>query len=309
MIDFTGCSVNKFKGYGGANGNKINIEYNGTSYMLKFPPVPTKSKVMSYTNSCISEYLACHIFEMLGFIVQETLLGTYTDKRGKEKVVVACKDFTADGKKLMEFAHLKNTCVDSEQSGYGTELFSIMKAIDEQSLVEPQKLKDFFWDMFVADAFLGNFDRHNGNWGILIDEKNQCADIAPIYDCGSCLYPQLDDLQMQKVLSDEKEIDQRVYVFPTSAIMENGKKISYFDTISSLKNEDCNQALKRIAEHIDMDKIGRMIEETPFLTEVQKDFYKIIISERKAKIIDYSMELLLKTDSITYSHGKYPSFD
>ncbi|WP_200778251.1 hypothetical protein [Tissierella praeacuta] len=84
--------------------------------MLKFPPVPTKSKVMSYINSCISEYLVCHIFEMLGFTVQETLLGTYTDKRGKEKVVVACKDFTADGKKLMGFVHLKNTYVDSEQS-------------------------------------------------------------------------------------------------------------------------------------------------------------------------------------------------
>lgn len=140
--------------------------------MLKFPPVPTKSKVMSYINSCISEYLVCHIFEMLGFTVQETLLGTYTDKRGKEKVVVACKDFTADGKKLMGFVHLKNTYVDSEQSWYSTELSSIMKAIDEQSLVEPQKLKDFFWDMFIADAFLGNFDRHNGNWGILIDEQN-----------------------------------------------------------------------------------------------------------------------------------------
>ena len=57
----------------------------------------------------------------------------------QEKIVVACKDFTADGKKLMEFAHLKNTCVDSEQNGYGTELSSIMKAIDEQSLMEPQK--------------------------------------------------------------------------------------------------------------------------------------------------------------------------
>ncbi|MGO5051002.1 HipA domain-containing protein [Lachnospiraceae bacterium LCP25S3_G4] len=296
MTDFTNCPVNKFKGYGGANGNKINIEYNGTSYMLKFPPVPTKNKVMSYTNSCICEYLNCHIFEMLGFTVQETLLGTYTDKRGKEKIVVACKDFTSDGKKLMEFAHLKNTCVDSEQNGYGTELSSIMKAIDEQSLVEPQRLKDFFWDMFVADAFLGNFDRHNGNWGILIDEQKQCADIAPVYDCGSCLYPQLDDLQMQKVLSDEKEIDQRVYVFPTSAIVENGKKISYFDIISSLKNEACNQALKRIAERIDMDKIGRMIEETPFITEVQKDFYKVMIFERKAKIIDYSMELLLRQE-------------
>lgn len=296
MIDFTGCPVNKFKGYGGANGNKINIEYNGVSYMLKFPPVPNKSKVMSYTNSCISEYVACHIFKSLGFVVQDTILGLYTDKRGKEKVVVACKDFTADGKRLMEFAHLKNTCVDSEQNGYGTELSSIMKAIDEQSLIEPQRLKDFFWDMFVADAFLGNFDRHNGNWGILIDEYKQSADIAPIYDCGSCLYSQLNEVQMQKVLSDEKEINQRIYVFPTSAIVENSKKISYFDTISSLKNEDCNKALKRITERIDMDKISSIIDETPAVTEVQKDFYRIMISERKAKILDYSMELLLKQD-------------
>lgn len=293
MIDFTGCPVNKFKGYGGANGNKINIEYNGVSYMLKFPPVPSKNKAMSYTNSCISEYLACHIFESLGFTVQETLLGTYTDKRGKEKIVVACRDFTAGGKRLMEFAHLKNTCVDSEQSGYGTELSSILKAIEEQSLVEPQKLKDFFWDMFVADAFLGNFDRHNGNWGVLIDEQNKCADIAPIYDCGSCLYPQMDEIGMQKVLGDEKEIHQRVYLFPTSAILEQGKKIPYFDYISSLKNEDCNQALQRIADRIDMDRLYALVEEVPFITELQKDFYRIMLSERKAKILDYSMELFL----------------
>lgn len=69
---------------------------------------------MSYTNSCISEYLACHIYETLGMKAQETLLGTYTDKRGKEKIVVACRDFTDGGKKLIEFAQLKNTCIDSE---------------------------------------------------------------------------------------------------------------------------------------------------------------------------------------------------
>lgn len=294
MIDFTTCPVNKFKGYGGANGNKINIMYNGTSYMLKFPPVPNKSKVMSYTNSCISEYLSCHIFEALGFDVQQTLLGTYTDKRGKEKIVVACKDFTADGKRLMEFAHLKNTCVDSEQSGYGTEIDSIIKAIEEQSLIEPQKLKDFFWDMFIVDALLGNFDRHNGNWGILVDEQRQYAQIAPVYDCGSCLYPQMDHKMMQTVLNDENEINQRIYVFPTSAILENGKKIGYFDYISSLKSEDCNKALSRIIQRIDIDKLHTLVEETPAITEMQKDFYKVMLSERKVKMLDYSMALLQK---------------
>lgn len=292
MIDFTACTVNKFRAYGGANGNKINIQYKDISYMLKFPPVPGRSKIMSYTNSCISEYIACHIVESLGISVQETLLGTYTDKRGKEKIVVACRDFTADGKKLMEFAHLKNTCVDSEQNGYGTELSSIDRAFDEQTLIPAEKLREFFWELFIADALLGNFDRHNGNWGILIDEQRQEAEIAPVYDCGSCLCPQMDDGKMEEVLASEAEINQRIFVYPTSAIMNNGQKISYFDFISSLQNVECNEALKKIARRIDMEKIKCIIEKTPAITHLQKDFYQTIIAERKAKILDYSLDLL-----------------
>lgn len=291
MIDFTSCEVNKFKAYGGANGNKIHIKYQGNGYMLKFPPIPGRSKIMSYTNSCISEYLACHIYNLLGIEVQETLLGTYTDRRGKEKVVVACRDFTENGKRLIEFAQLKNTCIDSEQNGYGTELSSIMTAIDEQTLIKQEELKDFFWDMFITDALLGNFDRHNGNWGILVDEEKQTAVTAPVYDCGSCLYPQLAVEEMQGVLDSEEEINKRIFVYPTSAIEEEGKKVSYFDFISSLKDSGCNAALKRICERIDMERIDRLVEETPFLKPIQKEFYRIMIRERKEKILDYSMNL------------------
>jgi hypothetical protein len=296
MIDFTSCEINKFKAYGGANGNKINILYEGKSYMLKFPPVPSRNKVMSYTNGCISEYLACKIFRSIGINTQETILGTYTDKRGKEKIVVACKDFTADGKKLMEFAHLKNTCVDSEQSGYGKELSSIMKAIDEQTLLPSSEIRSFFWDMFIVDALLGNFDRHNGNWGLLIDEKLKTVEIAPVYDCGSCLYPQLSEEGMKKVLDSDDEINQRIYVFPASSIEEDGKKISYFDFISSLKEPECNKALKRISKRIDMDNINELIDEISTLLPIQKDFYKVMITERKKKILDYSMDLLMKQE-------------
>lgn len=296
MINFTSCEINKFKAYGGANGNKINILYEGKSYMLKFPPVPSRNKLMSYTNGCISEYLACKIFRAIGINTQETILGTYTDKRGKEKIVVACKDFTADGKKLMEFAHLKNTCVDSEQSGYGKELSSIMKAIDEQTLLPSSEIRSFFWDMFIVDALLGNFDRHNGNWGLLIDEKLKTVEIAPVYDCGSCLYPQLSEEGMKKVLYSDDEINQRIYVFPASSIEEVGKKISYFDFISSLKEPECNKALKRISKQIDMDKINELIDEISTLLPIQKDFYKVMITERKKKILDYSMDLLMKQE-------------
>ena len=26
---------------------------------------------------------------------------------------------------------------------------------------------DRFWDMFIVDALIGNFDRHGGNWGFI----------------------------------------------------------------------------------------------------------------------------------------------
>ena len=299
MIDFTGCPVNRFRAYGGANGNKINITYQGQSYMLKFSPKPGRNPDMNHTNGCISEYVACHIFEMLGFRTQETLLGNYTNRCGKTKLVVACLDFTEDGKRLIEFAHLKNTCIDSEQSGYGKELSSILETIEEQRIYPADKLRQFFWDMFIADAFLGNFHRHNGNWGFLVDKEKQEAELAPIYDCGSCLYPQFDLNRMQTVLQDEAEINQRIYTFPASAIEEGRKKISYFDYISSLKNPDCNDALKRICLRIDLDTIRNFLESVPELLPIQREFYLTMLTERKEKILDYSLELLLEQEQRT----------
>ncbi len=222
-------------------------------------------------------------------------MGTYTDQRGREKLVVACKDFAEGGKRLMEFAQLKNACINSEQNGYGTDLRDILQAIEEQTLIPAGQLKAHFWDMFIADALLGNFDRHNGNWGILVDEEKQTAEIAPVYDCGSCLYPQLGVHEMQAVLDDEREIKRRIYEYPTSAIMNDGAKISYPRFIASLQNEDCNRALERISARINMEQIGALIRQTPGLLPVQQDFYEIMIRERKEQIIDCGMAQLMES--------------
>lgn len=296
MIDFTECEVDQLKAYGGANGGKIHICYQGVGYMLKFPPHPTKNKEMSYTNSCISEYIACHVYETIGIPVQKTLLGIYSDRRGRERIVVACRDFTADGKRLIEFAQVKNTCINSEHNGCGTELSSILESIEEQKMISSEEMSGFFWDMFIVDALVGNFDRHNGNWGILVDERQRTTELAPVYDCGSCLYPQLAETDMEFVLENKGEMNSRIFVFPTSAIRENGKKLGYFDYISSLQNPDCNAALQRIFPRIDLAAINQMIEEAPFISPLQKRFYQTIIRERKEKILDYSMEKLIRLE-------------
>lgn len=112
MIDFTDCGIDRLKAYGGSNGKKIRILYRGENYMLKFPPEARKVKEMSYTNGCVSEYLACNILALMGMDVQKTLLGKYRLQNGVYKTVVACGDFTDEDTTLMEFAELKNTCID-----------------------------------------------------------------------------------------------------------------------------------------------------------------------------------------------------
>lgn len=54
MIDFTDCQQDIHRVYGGANGSKIGIEYNGHQYLLKFPPRShPKYQHGEYANSCI----------------------------------------------------------------------------------------------------------------------------------------------------------------------------------------------------------------------------------------------------------------
>ena len=146
--------------------------------------------------------------------------------------------------------------------------------------------------MFIVDALIGNWDRHNGNWGFLYDDRTDEMRLAPVYDCGSCLFPQADDRIMEQVLSDRAQLDKRIFDIPLSAININGKKIRYFDFISSLEYDGCNMALKRILPRIDMSRIGEIIDYTPFISELQKRFYFTILNERKIRILDFSMQAL-----------------
>lgn len=294
MTDFTSCKRIAGKAYSGANGKKIAIEYEGEQYMLKFPPSgKEKPTELSYTNSCYSEHIGCSIFNMLGMQAQKTKLGSFTVK-GKMKTVCACRDFTVGDKRLYDFCAIKNTVIDSEHGGTGTELEDITETIAQQTFVNPQTLSEHFWNMFIVDAFLGNFDRHNGNWGFLVDEATQKASIAPVFDCGSCLLPQADEQIMTAVLLDENELNARINHFPTSAIKYNGKKINYRDFITSRNCEECNEAIERIVPRIDMKQIELFIEGIEELTDLQKSFYKRYLSGRYEMILLPAYEQIMK---------------
>ncbi|MCQ2203696.1 MAG: HipA domain-containing protein [Bacteroidales bacterium] len=281
-IDFTLCQRVPGRAYNGANGKKIAVWYDGEVWILKFPPnVSSRPNDQSYSNSCISEHLGSTIFRMLGVEAQQTKLGIHVN--GKTKIVCACKDFTCRGTRLLDFCSIKNTVIDSATGGTGTELDDVLLTIEQQTFVDPTVVKKRFWQMFVVDALLGNFDRHNGNWGFLVDEDGH-AELAPVFDCGSCLLPQADDNIMQRCLDNEDEMNARIYSFPSSMLKINGRKIAYHEFIAGDHPSELDEALTLLIPRIKALDIKTLISSTPYITELQHQFYLAYLEQRRCKV-------------------------
>ena len=273
MIDFTNA-IEEFNNYKGSEKKKTLI-YDNKKYLVKFPdPIREKNKNISYINNAFSEYIGSNVFRIAGFKTQNTLLGKY-DYKGKEKIVCACEDFTDNEDVLYEFENLAlSTNPDKKIE---TELNDIMEVIEENKMINTEETKRKFWEMFVVDSLIGNTDRHNGNWGFLLNKTTGNIEFAPIYDCGSCLNPMLEDEEIEKMNDTElKNLAINCY----SCIKENGKKINYMSFISQRKNEECNNAIKRLFTNIDIKEIENFIDNIECISSVRKEFYKKIINQR-----------------------------
>lgn len=282
MIDFSNLRTTK-KGYNGANGGKKCVVYNDEKYLLKIPPA-TKMHIS------ISEYLGCHIFNAIGIKAQDTLLGTYRIN-GEERIVVACKDFVVGGKKLLDFTSIRNQVIDPKHCGYDTELSDIEECIDVQTSFDAAVLKRFFWDIFIVDALIGNWDRHNGNWGFLYDEDNDSLEIAPIFDCGLSLQ-QVDEDAIQSFLNNPDDMELIIPKITYSAIKIDGKNIHYQNFITSLQNKDCNAALLRMFTKISMTTINEIINSMEYISDLQKQYFSIMLSQRYEKILKVAYKKL-----------------
>ena len=287
IIDFTEIVKNNpsFRAYGGVNGIKKGVLFKGNPYMLKIEYNGKK-------NSILSEYISSKVYSMLDIPTQEVILGKIYDNE-REKLCVACKDFKEKDEYLYEFLNIKNSVLtENSSNGFSTELIEILEAIDRQNFCPSDEVRKRFWTMFIVDAYLGNFNRHNGNWGFLVNEKTGTKQLAPIFDCASCLYPEFMDEQLQDFLNPPNELDKGIYTFPKSVIKQNGKRINYHEFFQTTLNNDCLEAVKKMIPKIEKksDEIKDFINSIEVLTSVRKQFYIQILKMRREKILQPALK-------------------
>ena len=262
---------------------KFEIIIKGHRYIVKFQ----KNSEVGLIFNHISEYLGSHIFQSVGIPVQETSLGTYDGQN-----VVVMKNFIGPEETFVAFNGVGESSLERDKELYQYTYEDITSMLRENmKSTNVTETIDRFWDMFIVDALIGNFDRHGGNWGFI--KHNNKYRIAPVYDNGSSLYPRLNtDEKIAEVLASEEEINQRIYQFPTSHIKVNNRKSSYFEVISSRQFDACNEALKRIVPRVDISRINTVIDEIEGISDIRKQFYKIMLQQRYEKILVHTYRML-----------------
>ena len=116
---------------------------------------------------------------------------------------------------------------------------------------------------------------------------------SPIYDCGSCLFSVYTDEKMKECMQNNSKM-QDCIKNTSSAIRDDGKKIKYFEFITSLKNEDCNNALIRMYAKINLAEIVKLIDEIDIISNTRKEFYKKVIEGKYKEILTVAYKKLNK---------------
>ena len=287
LIDFTKAINNAqlFKPTGN-NKKKLKIIYNNEEYIIKTSKYTieqdkeNKYKMIELYNT-ISEYLGCKIYDSLNIPAQKTLLGYYQYKN-KKQMIIACKNFNIDDSFLPFGIFFNKERQQDNNKLQSLEIKNIIKKIEEQNIYDSQKIKKRFWDMFIIDAFIDNPDRTSGNWGFIKDKKtNTIINFCPIFDCEQNIFLEILLKNKKQLLNNQNKINfLAISPFKKSYLIYDNKVINYFNFISSLENEDCNEALKRIVPKIDIEKIIQIINDLP-LEKIQKNFLITILQKRK----------------------------
>lgn len=287
IIDFSNCEIQRYN-YSGKS-QKMLVKYDNDVYMLKFEEHPRQKANLSYTNSWASEYIACHFIETLDIPVQQTLLGMYNDYK-----VVACKDFTGGTLFLQEFSN--SSTPSSNTTRDSLILDDVLETIEKQNIVDPAIVKERFWEQFVIDAYIGNYDRHNSNWGFLVDRNSNQASLAPIYDCGGSLYPFYSDNDLSNLLNSPSDLEPKIKNEPSSVYKHNGQKINYTSYLLNSNNPDLQRAIKKIVPNFNIQKINKIIDNTPMISNVRKEFYKKTFQLKHELILLKAYKKIQKTE-------------
>lgn len=282
--------------YGGTARKSGLIGADGTRHLVKYAKKNAcrNDLTTSHANNTISEYVASHIFNILAYPAQETRLGTLHGE-----IIVLCRNFVPQGAVLIEFEKFMRRHYNSCAIGKEPDVAQIYEVLEKDPQLSPQaaQFKSLYWELFIGDALVGNFNRHQENFGYVVEADNSIK-MSPVYANDKAFYPNLSEGDMQAVLANSDGIIKLIKSFPNAALKRRGRKIGFYDAMASGIYDELSTAVVSTFPRIcaAMPKVYGFIDECVFLSDTRKIFYKSTLAARLQLILEPAFRICVSQE-------------
>ncbi|WP_203248300.1 HipA domain-containing protein [Sporosarcina beigongshangi] len=254
-------------------------------YLIKYP----RQFAVGTSWEDITELIAADIGRLLGLQMMDVEIVVRNGRRGSLlRNIIPLGVANEEGGVLLsgvvnyeEFLETRLKGLELIRAG-----IALMKQLD---FWEATKLD--FIEMNYFDILIGNQDRHPYNWMILFKSQNQ-KEFSKIYDNGASLGFRFDDKQLAEYLSNDIKLAKYMRNASVKAGLFEHKKVKAKDMLTYLKQSYFGESLSIInrIERFDFKRYYEIIDGYAILSDIQKEWLKVIISFRQQSILQWFRE-------------------
>lgn len=212
--------------------------------------------------------------------------------------MAVCENFEQPNEILLDFRYLYDTwsrdimepVIQQMEGKEAIGLDDIAKIV--QYKYPASGIEDFFWEMFIIDALIGNNDRNMSNWGILINNDTSFSRIAPVFDNGSSFSKGWSDAYITEAMKDIPRLKDIVCNLEIPFVYR-GNIISHNSYLNGSPDANCSKALMTIVPKINLNKYCKDIDElaaTKAISAIKADFYKQSLDWRYCEILQPALK-------------------
>lgn len=229
------------------------------------------------TTDHVSECIACDLAKLIGIPCARFEVGTYKGREGSMSYNIVANN----GETLIEGVY----CVSLQYDHFDAEILADSKTGDRYSLemikkaLKPFDLFDEFLPILIFDFLIGNTDRHQSNWALIMKDKKMR--LSPLYDNSSSLCAYVTEAKIAQYLGNDLLLWKSLIDTKSKSIIritcQDKKQPTHLEVVKCIKKEYYEQTIdivKRIEEFMTEENISAIVNK-----------YKEILSVQKSKLI------------------------